>query len=70
MISQLNFNIDIGIFEIFILRLDEKKISTATSKKIPFDQLGEKKPIWKKGVRYVLYRKTGLFKPFKTLPLI
>ena len=51
MISQLNFNIDIGIFEIFILRLDEKKISTATSKKIPFDQLGEKKPIWKKGVR-------------------
>ena len=35
MISQLNFNIEIGIFEIFILRLHEKKISTATSKKNP-----------------------------------
>ena len=33
MISQLNFNIGIGIFEIFILRLHEKTISTATSKK-------------------------------------
>ena len=33
-ISQLNFNIEIGIFEIFILRLQhEKKISTVTSKK-------------------------------------
>ena len=59
-ISQLNFNIEIGIFEIFIPRLlHEKKISTSTSKKkfpfAPFDLLGEKKPIWKKGVRYVLY---------------